>query len=290
MQNIAHRLSGISFTADEIVARRLFMSIPYSQDIFGVLHEKSPYKWDKHLAHVSMPEGSFFTTFLEARHRILDKLLKKTGVKNILEVAAGFTPRGLKWTEDPLVQYVELDLPSKSKEKWEVVDNLAFPRCSTGIRCNLHLEGGDALDGDSFEGATSFFENGPVAIVNEGFLRYLSHEEKSILATNIRRMLERFGGYWITPDIDILDPRLKDPRLKSYNDQLQSELVMDVTPNLFDSVSEARGFFESLGFAVEAHSLKEILADMFSPMRLDLPMNKVENFIGQKVAFVMQLA
>jgi O-methyltransferase involved in polyketide biosynthesis len=196
----------------------------------------------------------------------------------------------LKWTEDPFVQYVELDLPSKSREKREVIDNLAFPRFSTNIRYNLHCEGGDALDEDDFERAVSFLGDGPIAIINEGFLRYLTHEEKSILAENIKRTLERFGGYWITPDIDILDPRLKDPRLKSYNDQLQSELGMDVTPNLFESVFEARGFFESLGFAVEVHSLKEILADMFSPRRLDLPMNKVENFIGQKVAFVMQLA
>lgn len=45
-----------------------------------------------------------------------------------------------------------------------------------------------------------FDEDREIAIINEGLLRYLTFEEKKIVATNVYNML-KYNGVWITCDV-----------------------------------------------------------------------------------------
>jgi hypothetical protein len=42
---------------------------------------------------------------------------------------------------------------------------------------------------------------GPIVIVNEGLLRYLTHDQKKIMTKNIKYLLDHLCGCWITLDI-----------------------------------------------------------------------------------------
>ena len=279
----------VSFTADGIAARRTSMDISYARPIYDALRRKvSGTEEDKNLSVALASENISLVPFFEARYRILDKLMEEVGVKNILEVAAGLTPRGLIWTLDPETTYVEFDLPKKIRQKKEIFQDLLRDSIITK-RPGLHFEGGDAKDEGDFFRATSYFkEDEPIVIVNEGLLGY-THGEKSVYAGKIRRALSRFGGYWITPDVNIVHPMYHDPSLRSYHDRTTASIGMDIAPNLFESVDEAKTFFKNLGFEVEVRSYREVFSELVSPKQLGIPMAKVERLVSEHVAFVMKL-
>lgn len=126
---------------------------------------------------------------LEARSKLIDRLLAETGASQVLEIAAGFSSRGLVFTAQPNTQYIELDLPDLAELKTQIVGNIAH------IPENLHILGGNALRSSDFDVASQYFsKDKPVAVVNEGLLRYLTFDEKAQVANNNRSLLEQFGG------------------------------------------------------------------------------------------------
>ncbi len=290
MQAKAHEMDKVSSTADGVAARRTAMGIPYAQVIYSTLLESITDVGEKaELWNVFNPSNVSLVPFFEARYRILDKLLDEVRVGNILEIAAGLTPRGLIWTHNPKYKYVEFDLPKKSEQKRKIVETI-IGRYGVGTRANLYIEGGDALDADDFARATSNFDgNGPIVVVNEGFLRYLTHEQKSVYAENVRHALERLGGCWITPDVNIVHPFAQNVSIQGQDARMQAKLGMDVNLNLFESVDDAKTFFESLGFVVSERSYREVFPYLQSPAYLNIPMAKVEKLVGERVAFVMKL-
>lgn len=290
MPGNTHEMDKVGFTADGIAARRTFMDIPRAQDIYEVLIEKvSDTEEETVLREALEPKHLRLVPFFEARYRLLDRLIERSGIKNILEIAAGLAPRGLNWTDDPKINYVELDLPRKSEQKRDIVENLVA-QSKAEPHANLHLVGGDALNpGDLNKAVTALEAAGPIVVVHEGLLRYLTFDKKRALAENIRRLLEQLGGCWITPDINVPDPGPEDPHVKLYREKLQARLSMNIDANLFETIPSARTFFESLGFAVEEFSFKEILDEMVSPKRLQISNNELDQLIGWRVAFVMEL-
>ena len=283
----------VSFTADAIAARRTLMGIPYSDRIYQALLERVKGTSDEAPLHEALESNNLrMVTFFDARYHLLDKLMKQTGAKKVLELAAGMAPRGLNWTDDKNVQYVELDLPRKSADKQHII-NVLVADSIVEARPNLHLEAGDVLNREDMIRATSYLalgEPGPIVIANEGLLRYLTFEKKRILAENIKYLLERFGGYWITPDINLPDDSLnRDAGTNAYRQKTQAKLGMDTNQNLFESIPFARNFFEELGFVVEQHSFMEVASTIVSPVQIKMSAEELEKVIGWRVAFVMKL-
>lgn len=290
METTSHVMDRISRTADLNAARRRDADIPFARDIFAALLDRIGGAEEAgDLFKVFDENNASLVPLFESMYRILDKLIAETGVKRILEVGAGLSSRGLVWTDDPACRYVELDLPNKSREKREIVSTVMGWH-GIGGRDNLRIEGGDACDGDDFARALSRLGGeGPVVVAHEGLLRYLSHEEKGALAGHVRRALGEHGGFWITPDVHIIHPMMRRVALEDCDDRTRSKLAMDFSENLFESVSDARVFFEDHGFAVEERSYREVFHLLVSPRKLGIPMAKVERLVGEKVAFVMKL-
>ena len=87
-------------------------------------------------------------------------------MSQVLEIAAGFSSRGLVFAGQPNTRYVELDLPDLTELKTQIVGDIAH------IPDNLHILGGNALRLSDFDEASRYFDgNKPVAVVNEGLLR-----------------------------------------------------------------------------------------------------------------------
>ena len=181
----------------------------------------------------------------ERRYRSIDQGLEIVGHRNIVEIGAGLSFRGLAMAQSPEIHYLDTDLPELLAVKADLVTRLDHPP----LHGTLRLEPLDALTPGALVGAVRRMPAGPVAIVNEGLLMYLDAGEKERLATNIRSILqERTGSRWITADCYVRDgerPTALDPEVERF--------VADqrVEEQKFASWESAERFFEMQGFAIE---------------------------------------
>jgi O-methyltransferase involved in polyketide biosynthesis len=133
----------------------------------------------------------------ELRARSLDMALDDVAAQRVLELAAGFSFRGLDRAARSQVTYLDTDLPGVTATKAELVATLA-PAALAGT---LRVHALDALDREAVEAAVAMLPPGPIAVVHEGLLMYLDPIEKARLAATIHACLRARGGIWITADV-----------------------------------------------------------------------------------------
>ena len=200
----------ISPTAWFVAYERTLSDIPLSSEVF---HELDAIVRETRAAAdvqgVDALKVPLSAVVWEARYKLVNHLLRARPVAQVLELAAGFSPRGLNLAGDPSLTYVEMDLPGVIQDKQRIVDALVA-HGAIPARPNFHLAVGDALSLPDLRAAAGHFAAQPAAVVNEGLLHYLDRAQRAALAGNVRALLERFGGVWITPDIDIQFPQGTD--------------------------------------------------------------------------------
>lgn len=245
---------------------RTFSDIPYSQQIFDELVRYHG-KIDKNLIVDRL------AIELEARSKLIDKLLTSTGSTQVLELASGFSSRGIIFTQKPNTQYVELDLPDLTTIKQEILGNIS------PIPNNLHIVGGNALRNSDFKKASDYFDiNKQVVVVNEGLLRYLTFDEKAVVATNIRKILEKFGGVWISGDGATKSFRdNQNKNIPSSNTTLMNITKRNDIGNAFNNQEHFKDFFDKLGFTLEFHDYTEVQSELSSPAKIGLSDENVSN-------------
>jgi O-methyltransferase involved in polyketide biosynthesis len=147
------------------------------------------------------------------------------------------------------------------------------------------------LDISTLEKATKHFDQSkPIVVINEGLLRYLDFNQKTIVARNIYTLLQQFGGVWITPDITLREVmKAEDNVYKGQNDQISSKIGVNIHENCFENVSEAQKFFEILNFTVEKHNFSEIIDELVSPKKLNQSQEEVKALIDKAWVFVMKI-
>jgi O-methyltransferase involved in polyketide biosynthesis len=125
------------------------------------------------------------------RHRILDELVLASGCKNVIELAAGLSRRGITMTEDASVRYVEIDLPHVVDAKRTILEKTERGRSALG-RPNFTIEKGDitTIDLDAVLANTE----GPVFVIAEGLLMYLDKTAQNKLFGDVARRVEKCGG------------------------------------------------------------------------------------------------
>ncbi len=267
---------------------RTFSDIPYSTEVFEEL-EKIRQASGATDVLTEMKDTKMAPNF-EARHKLINRLVRQTGIHQVLEIAAGISTRGLELSSDDSIEYVEVDLPSMMADKRKVIKALD-DKGVVKVGANLHIEDGSALDLDSLVRAASHFNTDkPIVAVNEGLMRYLTFPEKEVYVKNVRQLLERFGGVWITADISLPKVVYKEDDVSTVRRQKMSEITgRDIKKNLFKDEQDAKRFFENLGFDVESHSFLEVTGDLTSPRKLSYPADYVEAINGSAVVFVMKL-
>lgn len=178
----------------------------------------------------------------EARYKMVSRIITESGVNQILEIASGFSPRGLDMTTDSSIKFAEVDTPALIAQKQKVIEQL-IAESAIVPRANLHIQGGDALDISTLEHATAQFSPGtPVAIITEGFMTYLDEDESQRFGYHIRTLLERYGGYWLVTSVPISKKRSKH---------------------------DMRTQLERLGFEIKSRSLIEVKDQLTSLDKLD---------------------
>jgi O-methyltransferase involved in polyketide biosynthesis len=233
-------------------ARGEYTTIPWSREMLAVLRERG----------ATLPEGPWreygaFASIFDARFRAVTRLVEEKAATQVLELAAGFSPRGTELAPRGIV-YVEADLAESITLKREVVTAMvgSVPR-------NLHLCAASAIDREQLLSCCVPFATAqPVAVTTEGLLRYLTFEEKAMVAANVHDILQRYGGWWITPDI-----HLRTWAQRQTPTHRQAELKMlgrSLDANYFEDFDHARQFFERCGFAVDSRPLLQGIQDQIA--------------------------
>lgn len=252
--NLIQAHSRISPTAKFVAYFRQMSDIPYSKDIVDVFDVESTFQ-NLFMPHNEILYGDIFAPLLEIRYKSIQYALEQAHVTQILEFASGISLRGLAMTKAPSLIYVETDLPELNQEKVDLVSKV-MKRNNIENRANLFFHAVNVLNFDEIEPVLRHFSvHKPLAIVHEGLFQYLTRDEKKQAAKNIHRLLERYGGVWMTPDLDTKS---------SFHAQLvsrsQSEEMMGIIKNLtgrdfmhnaFEDDEDVLAFFHDLGFVVE---------------------------------------
>jgi O-methyltransferase involved in polyketide biosynthesis len=232
------------------LARGEFTDIPWAKEMLACLRAKgsilSDGPWNERAP-------SEFAPFFESRFKAVNRILEEQGFTQILELAAGFSPRGMDLAQRGIV-YVEADLAESIVLKREVVTAVLGQ-----VPANLHLCPASVLDRAQLSACCAAFVDRPVAVTTEGLLRYFTFGEKTQLAGNVRDILSRYGGLWITTDIHL---RHWAQRRGPINRKTETERFgRSLDPNYFDDLEHARTFFEGCGFQVESRPLLEGIRD-----------------------------
>lgn len=233
-----------------VLGRGEFTDIPYAKEMLVYLRTR-----------VALPEESLaeklprsYAPFFEARFKSVNSILAELHSTQILELAAGFSPRGMDLSQRGVL-YVETDLPGMIEQKRQLVADVLG-----AIPPSLRFAPASVLDLQDLMTACANFRREPVAITTEGLLRYLTFPEKTQLAANVHAILSQYGGSWITPDIHLRQWTL-DRSDAAFHQRQAEQIGRDVDPNYFEDLAHARSFFEGCGFAVEERMLLEGVRD-----------------------------
>ena len=202
---------------------------------------------------------------LEIRYKAINRVLRERGFTRVMELACGFSPRGLEIARDG-GRYVGTDLAGLGGEAFPVLRKIAMREGIPADR--LRYQTANALSLEELKRASGFFHGQRFAVCMEGLLPYLSMEERTTLAGHIRALLEPQGGSWITPDIafhELIFERfggLGAGEAFALEAAKRMKLVKartgrDLSENGFSGEAEARSFFQDAGFEVEAFPIQE---------------------------------
>lgn len=282
MEESAHKK--ISFTAWVVAHGRIYTDIPFSNEIYEQLKILAAEQRE-----LVPPEGTLDATvapLFEARYKLSNKFLKQSGASQILELAAGFSPRGLELSADTRRKIIQIDLPDVTEQMRRISEEIM--RQQNFRRDNLFFETGSVLNLQDLQTAVRRFDpNSPIAIIAEGLLRYLSFEEKEIVAKNVLSLLRQFGGVWITPDTHTAK-HFESGLAYETNEKIVQHLQRDLERNYFRDPQHARTFFENLGFSVEPHDFTEVQSELVSPGKLKIKAADLDATIGHRKLFVMR--
>lgn len=129
----------------------------------------------------------------EFRYRAINRAIEKTGIRSVLDLGCGYSPRPLALAE---LGYHVLgaDFPSVIQKIEPVAKALAGDAGE-----NISYLAVDATNAASVMDAADSLGD-EIVIVTEGLLPLLTESELWTVVENIRTTLLRHGGVWITPD------------------------------------------------------------------------------------------
>lgn len=239
--------SSISPSARAILLVRSQTTLPYA-------HHAAELLLGEHAVEVAAAEMESSAdararrTHFERRSRSIDDALARVGLANVLEIASGFSFRGLALAaERKDVFYMDTDLPDVILQKKAVLGQLR----SEPLAGTLEVRSLDVFDAAAFRATVAAIPPGPLAIVQEGLFMYLTDDEKRTLAQTVHGVLAARGGAWLTADVYVRTERVlrRDDRMRAFVEKHQ------IDEKKFASFDDALAFFDAAGFRVDARIL-----------------------------------
>ena len=267
----------ISSTAIVTSYPRIFTDIPYEKEI---------YEWLSRNCNEEVTLNKMLAPEIEARYKLTNKLLDNSNIKQVLELAAGYSSRGLIYSNKGY-NYVEMDLEKVSKNKINIIETI-----EKNIPESLNVISGNALRKSDYSKCDKYFEeNIPVAVINEGLLRYLTFDEKRIVAENVYSFLKKYGGIWITCDVT---PKkfiqTQDKALPDFNKNLTNVTSRNNLSDRFENIEHIKQFFGNIGFElVEVHKFSEMKEELYSINHNNIIDEHINQLLEDAIVVVMRI-
>ena len=193
--------------------------------------------------------GPSLESYLLARHRAIDALLDKAidehGVTQVIEVAAGLSPRGWRFTQryGDRLTYVEADLPGMTARKRRALQQMG------SLNDRHRVVEVDALrdsgpDSISALAAELDRESG-LAIITEGLLGYLDTDAVDGIWRRFARTLSGFASGRYISDLHL--GSVQNAQIRAFRAAL-SVFVRGQVHLHFDNAQQAEGALREAGF------------------------------------------
>lgn len=224
---------------------------------------------------------------LEARYKSVNAVLERFSYRQTLELAAGLLPRGMVMSEVPDSYYVETDLLEMIINKKMIVQQII------GQRPNLRFYDVDATNVIDMDLVSAVLPSrGPLAVVSEGLLMYLTLAERLRAAGNIHRLLiQHEAGVWVTPDVMVKARfrlmRQMSPDIAKVMERIYGTTGRKLEEYAFADYDEAQRFFESVGFHVEQILLTGILPQVTCLKPLGISQDEAVQYLSASRTFVL---
>lgn len=268
----------ISPTAIVTAYPRIFTNIPYEKEI---------YNWLENHCNKEVELYKNLATEIEARYKLANKILDKSNIKQVLELAAGYSSRGLIYSKKGY-NYVEMDLENVSKNKINIINEV-----EGNIPDNLNIISGNALRKADYKKCEKYLkEDEPVAVINEGLFRYLTFDEKRIVAENIYKLLSKHGGIWITCDVTPKKKfiQVQDKALPNFNEKLNNITSRNTLNDRFEDIEHVKEFFGNVGFKIlEVHKFNEIKDELYSITKYNIIDEHIEQVLDRAIVVAMKV-
>ncbi len=192
----------------------------------------------------SVVGGSMRST-LRQRHSLMDRqldaFLQNHPDAQVLEIAAGLSPRGWRYRQKhPGLTFVEADLPDMAAAKRQALSQFESPL--------PRIESVDLFSQQLDTLLQSFDASKPLIILSEGLVNYFDKPMLTTLWTKLAQQLQRFRtGVYLT---DIYPEPVKH-RLATFiwnASKLLKLMSRSAFSFHFQSPSEAEQFFQAAGF------------------------------------------
>lgn len=255
---------------------RIFTDIPYEKEI---------YRWLSKNCNDEVKLNKLLAPEIEARYKLINELLESHDVSQVFELAAGYSSRGLIYSQKGY-KYVEMDLEEVSNNKKRLINNLFE------MNDNLEIISGNALNYDDYIKCDDYFDNNEeLAIINEGLLRYLTFDEKRIVGENIYKLLKKHGGVWITCDVT---PKKfiqkQDEQNPNLNNDINAVTLRNNLSDRFENENHIRNFFGEIGFNnIEIHKFIEVKDELKSFEMLGIDKDSCDELLESAIVAIIKI-
>lgn len=253
---MAADFSRISVTAKLAAYYRQFSDIAFAREVARRIGADDAFEQIVREHGLERDKLTFYAPMFEARYKSISQLIGKSGCSQVLELASGYSLRGLDLTQSSAVRYVETDLPDVVATKLTLLDDL---RRQHGIAASpRHVVAvADALDFDAVRTAVGELDHGkPLMVLCEGLIGYLTRDETERLASNVRALLGAFGGgSWICPDFSFrAEVASLPPERVRLREAVTGVTQRQLDASAFDDADDLRDFLARVGFDVQVRS------------------------------------
>jgi O-methyltransferase involved in polyketide biosynthesis len=282
----------ISVTAKVAAYYRQFSDIPFAQEIAKLIGAEAAYDHILREHGLERDKLTFYAPMFEARYKSLTQLIHRSGASQVLELASGYSLRGLDLTRSDAVRYVETDLPEVVAAKLSLLEDVRQQHRILPSPRHV-VTAADALDFDQVRAAVAGFDPcRPLAVLCEGLIMYLSKTETEQLATNIHRLIGEFaGGSWITPDFTFrVEARDLPPERVRLREAITGVTQRQIDASAFEDGHDLAAFLGRVGFNVQVRSQIEETPSLSSIQALGLSPASLERMRAVLRVWVMTSA
>ncbi|HEY1694692.1 MAG TPA: class I SAM-dependent methyltransferase [Polyangiaceae bacterium] len=266
-------LEKISITAKLSAYYRTFSDIAFASEVAALVGAEDAYAKLARDHGLDRDQLTSYAPMFEARYKSVSELIRASGASQVLELACGYSMRGLDLTRSGALHYVETDLPGVIATKQELLDEIRRGH-HIAPSPRHHVTVADALDVEQLRVAARGLDpREPLLVLCEGLMGYLTRAETERVTTNVRALLgEHRGGSWIVPDFTFVSElRNLPPERLRLRSAVTGITQRQLDASAFEDHADLVSFFGAIGFDTRVASQIDETPSFASLAALGLP-------------------